>query len=183
MPANAAQTCEAYVGLGSNMGNSEEILANALTIINNEDGLELTAQSSIYRTEPQGYADQEWFCNQVARVSCSQKWTASAFMQFLLKVEKNLGRVRSESLSERNGPRLIDLDLLLFGQEKTADADCTLPHARMFERAFVLIPLREVITTQALAFMGTNHANSDAYIAKCLEKLTYKIEGQKIFQS
>ncbi len=168
----------AYICLGSNVGKSEEILGKAVEDIDGAHGLSVLSKSSIYKTEPQGLKEQAWFYNQVIAVTCSPNVTAHALMDFLLQVEANYGRERSQP--RRNAPRSLDLDLLLFGQETSTDTHCILPHARMFERAFVLIPLREIITAYALDFLQTEHSHD--YIDKKLTELNYSVQDDKIFQ-
>ncbi len=165
-----------YIGLGSNMGNSEELLQQACACIDAEQGLTVEATSPMYYTEPQGIRDQQWFVNQVIRVSCEKPWSASMLLDFLLRVEKQLGRKRSPSYSLKQGPRSIDLDLLLFGKQKNESLFLTLPHPRMFERAFVLIPLRHVLDEIAMYDVLVKLESS-------LAALSYRLEGQNIYQS
>ncbi len=168
----------AYICLGSNVGNSREILAKAIANIDGADGLSVQDKSLIYRTEPQGLKDQDWFYNQVIRVEFTSNWTAHALMDFLLKVEEIHGRDRTKAV--QNAPRTLDLDILLFGQETGTDAHCILPHENMFVRAFVLVPLREIIAPQALNFLQKGHSHD--YIDSKLMKLAYTVQEDKIFQ-
>ena len=99
-------------------------------------------QSQFYRTEPQGNKDQPWFTNCVVRMkAASDIWAPEGLLSTLNAVEAQLGRLRGE---EFGGPRVIDLDLLLFGDVVMSSEYLTLPHPRMLERAFVLVPLREI---------------------------------------
>ncbi len=134
------QPTPAYISLGSNLGDTRDNLRKALNIISDLDGISLVRASTLYMTEPQGMKDQPWFANQVVKLSCGNQWTSRNLLETLLTIESDLGRVRTE----RWGPRSIDLDLLLFGSEISDDPRVTLPHPRMQERAFVLIPLLEI---------------------------------------
>jgi len=96
--------------------------------------------SPVYRSNPQGVRDQPWFANQVARLYCSPDWTAQELLRTLLAIEADLGRVRVYS----KGPRLIDLDLLLFDAQRMHTPGLILPHPRMECRAFVLVPLLDI---------------------------------------
>ncbi len=163
----------AFIGIGSNMGHSEELLSKAVELINNAQGLDVTDLSNIYFTEPQDLKNQPWFTNQVIRLQYTKKWQAQILLAFLHDIEQKLGRVRFAKENLRYGPRCIDLDLLLFGTESSLDPACTIPHPRMTQRAFVLIPLRDVCRQDILPFE----------LEYCLNKLKFRVEGNKIFQS
>ena len=133
--------CEpVYISLGSNMGDAEQNLQDALDSIRNLPDADIVRISTVYKTEPQGVADQPWFANQVAMLRCGPSWSPQSFVKALLTIEDTLGRVRVE----RWGPRIIDLDLLLFGNQQVCERDTMVPHPRMGERAFVLVPLYEI---------------------------------------
>ncbi|GAU09274.1 2-amino-4-hydroxy-6-hydroxymethyldihydropteridine diphosphokinase [Desulfoplanes formicivorans] len=161
----------AYISLGSNMGDTRAHLDKALDAISNLDGLSLMQASTIYRTEPQGVREQPWFANQVIKVACSPTWTPSDLLHSLLALETRLGRVRTT----RWGPRVIDLDLLLFGNTVCHDPRVTLPHPRMLERAFVLIPLLEIEPELVLPD-GTR-------ASQALDAISHTIEGDTIWQT
>ncbi len=101
------------------------------------------AQSFIYKTEPQGEVkDQPWFSNAVVRLQvASDVWAPEGFLSTIQAIETQMGRIRGEI---EGGPRVIDLDLLTFGDTEMHTEYLTLPHPRMLERAFVLVPLRDV---------------------------------------
>lgn len=101
------------------------------------------AQSPLYLTEPQGpVKDQPWFTNCVVRLkAASDIWAPEGLLSTLQAVEAQMGRLRN---GEAGGPRVIDLDLLLFGDVVMDGEYLTLPHPRLFERAFVLVPLRDI---------------------------------------
>ncbi len=166
---------ECYICLGSNMGYSEAILQRACEVIQAEAGLNIEAKSPLYYTEPQGLKEQAWFVNQVIRVECDTSWSASQLLQFLLLLEDKLGRKRSPAPELRCGPRTIDLDLLLFGDEVQNSSFLTLPHPRMLERAFVLIPLCDVFEKETMPEMFSK-------IETALSSMQYRMDGKKIYQ-
>jgi 2-amino-4-hydroxy-6-hydroxymethyldihydropteridine diphosphokinase len=137
MPA----TRTAYLSLGANLGDREESLGRALELLDQEAGIRVQQVSSIYFTEPVGRKDQPWFANQAARLQVdSGRFSPRALLDKLLQVELELGRVRGE----RWGPRAIDLDLLLYGDEIVDEPELVVPHPRLSQRAFVLVPLLEL---------------------------------------
>lgn len=126
-----------YLSLGSNMGDSLDYLLHAILALQKQ-GLEIRAISSIYRTEAVGYTAQPDFLNLV--LYGETVLSAIEMLEVCLNIEKELGRVRTMHW----GPRVIDLDLLFFGQHKIKTEKLQIPHPRLHERAFVLIPLREI---------------------------------------
>ena len=128
---------KAYLLLGSNMGNSKKQLADAARYIGKEIG-EVTRSSSLYRTAAWGKTDQPDFINQVVIVNTGH--TAEETMEKILAIEHRMGRVRSI----KNAPRIIDIDILFFNKAVIATKDLVVPHPRLAERRFVLIPLHEL---------------------------------------
>jgi 7,8-dihydro-6-hydroxymethylpterin-pyrophosphokinase len=153
-----------YIGLGSNIGDREANLREAIARIE-KLGLAVVRESSIYETEPVGLADQQWFLNQVIKIILAgltpehapvlddpeaiATVQAEALLCELLKIEHEMGRARTIA----NGPRVIDIDLLLFGDkiialskddEEWPFVDLIVPHPRMHLRRFVLEPLCEI---------------------------------------
>jgi 2-amino-4-hydroxy-6-hydroxymethyldihydropteridine diphosphokinase len=132
----------AYIALGSNLpspaGTPAETL-DAATARLSELG-QVTARSRYYQTEPVGYADQPPFLNAVAALETDLE--PDALLERLLEIERSLGRDRSHGIP--NGPRTLDLDLLLYGQQVIATSHLQVPHPRMTERSFVLVPLVEI---------------------------------------
>ena len=127
----------AWIGLGSNLGDSHDVLRSALGALGALG--EVVARSSIYRTAPVGGpVGQRDYLNAV--VALRTPLSTRALLAALLRVEESLGRVREQ----RWGPRVIDLDLLSHGDENLDDPVATVPHPRLHHRAFVLAPLREV---------------------------------------
>ena len=133
-------------------------------------GVRTTGLSGIYRTEPQGVKDQPWFYNQVVRLEISADWTPEALLAALKAMERDMGRVPGV----RFGPRIIDADVLLFGEELRNGEDLTLPHPRMTNRAFVLVPLRELCPDCTVA--------PGISVTAALQRLRYRQEGDVVFQ-
>jgi 2-amino-4-hydroxy-6-hydroxymethyldihydropteridine diphosphokinase len=125
-----------YLGLGTNIGDRRANLRAALAALREE--IDVLALSSIYESEPVGYADQPPFWNMVARAATPL--APAELLARLIGIEQRMGRQRSF----RNAPRIIDLDILLYGDVVQADPGLQLPHPRMSERAFVLRPLTEL---------------------------------------
>ncbi|PHK48851.1 2-amino-4-hydroxy-6-hydroxymethyldihydropteridine diphosphokinase [Staphylococcus edaphicus] len=128
----------AYLGLGSNVGERMTQLEEAVSILNHKAGIEVTQTSPIYETEPVGYLDQPRFLNQCIEVHTSLN--PHELLKACLDTEQQLHRVRDI----RWGPRTIDVDILLYGEHTINETDLVVPHPRMKERAFVLIPLNDI---------------------------------------
>lgn len=129
----------AYIGLGSNLGDRRAFLDQALKALRGRPGVEVTRTSSVYETAPVGGpAGQGPYLNAVAELRTELE--PDALLAVLLEIESAQGRVRTE----RDGPRTLDLDLLLYGDMVRDDARLTLPHPRMHQRLFVLKPLAEI---------------------------------------
>lgn len=132
----SAAAATAYIGLGTNVGERARNLATALEHL--RQALQLQAVSSIYETEPVGYAEQPSFWNMV--VQARTTLPPAELLARLIDIEQQMGRQRSF----RNAPRVIDLDILLYGDIVHEEPGLRVPHPRMTERAFVLKPLVEV---------------------------------------
>lgn len=128
-----------FLGLGSNMGDSAEILRAAVNDLSKLSWLRLEAFSSVYRSAAVGYADQPDFLNAVAAFSCEK--SPEILLENCMAIEQAHGRVRRF----RNGPRTLDIDILFFEGETRASEQLTLPHPRAAERAFVMLPLAEIM--------------------------------------
>ena len=141
-----------YLGLGTNIGDREANLQEAIERIKGL-GLEIIRASSIYETEPVGYHDQPWFLNQVIEANMALDWQILSLLKALQNIEREMGRVRTIV----NGPRVIDIDILFYGEYvgcffeegSTATAHArtpilTIPHPRLHLRRFVLAPLCEI---------------------------------------
>jgi 2-amino-4-hydroxy-6-hydroxymethyldihydropteridine diphosphokinase len=129
-----------YLGLGSNIGDREAHIQQALDQLQAGD-LRLLRLSSLYETEPMGFHDQPWFLNQVAEFAT--ELSPLQLLQRIQIIEITLGRKREIV----NGPRTIDIDILLFGDAIMKTAELTIPHPRYRERRFVLEPLLELNPT------------------------------------
>jgi 2-amino-4-hydroxy-6-hydroxymethyldihydropteridine diphosphokinase len=134
----------AYVGLGSNLGDRERLIREAAELIGAE------RLSSLIETEPWGYGNQPLFLNAAAELETGL--APRQLLDHLLDVERRLGR---ERVGHRWGPRTIDLDLLLFGDEVIDEPGLIVPHPRLLEREFALRPLAELIPAQRIPGDGT----------------------------
>ena len=130
---------EAWIGLGANLGDRAATLDAALERVDRLEETRVTAVSRYYFTPPWGETDQPEFLNAAARLRTAL--AAEALLQGLLAIESELGRERT---ARRWGPRVVDLDLLLYGEERIDRPELTVPHPRLSERAFVLVPLLEL---------------------------------------
>ncbi|MFZ1342492.1 2-amino-4-hydroxy-6-hydroxymethyldihydropteridine diphosphokinase [Thiothrix eikelboomii] len=140
----------AYIGLGSNQGDSLTILKAALKQLAEHSAIELQAVSSFYQTKPVGPQDQPDYVNAVA--CFSTRLSAQALLAMLLEIERLHGRVRDPHL--RWGPRTLDLDLLLYGNEVIQDSNLIVPHPELCKRAFVVYPLLEIAPDLILPKQG-----------------------------
>jgi 2-amino-4-hydroxy-6-hydroxymethyldihydropteridine diphosphokinase len=127
----------AYLSLGSNLGERDENLERALTLLEREE-IRLMARSSVYETEPRDVTGQPWFLNMA--VACETRLFPLQLLTAALRIEREMGRVRRLP----RGPRLIDIDILLLGNTIVHTPRLTIPHPRMLERRFVLEPLLEI---------------------------------------
>ncbi|MBI2749467.1 MAG: 2-amino-4-hydroxy-6-hydroxymethyldihydropteridine diphosphokinase [Burkholderiales bacterium] len=127
----------AYLGLGANLGDARATVAMAIADIARCDGVVLTAQSALYRTAPIASSGPDYI-NAVVEVRTVL--TAPALLQCLHSIETAAGRARPY----RNAPRTLDLDILLFGDGQIGSPHLSVPHPRMGQRAFVLVPLAEI---------------------------------------
>ena len=129
----------AYIGLGANLGDRAGTLRAAVAALDALEGIEVVAVSAFRETDPVGYLDQPRFLNGAAAVETVL--APRELLDALLAVERSLGRTRE---GPRLGPRTIDLDLLLYGDESFDEPGLTVPHPRLHERAFALEPLVEL---------------------------------------
>ena len=128
----------AYLGLGSNVGDRETQLDQAIHILNEIEGINVTQTSLIYETDPVGYVEQPQFLNQCIEIQTTL--TPRDLLNACLETEQQLHRVRDV----RWGPRTLDVDILLFDKQIINEDDLVIPHPRMLERSFVLIPLNDI---------------------------------------
>ncbi|MGX5800170.1 2-amino-4-hydroxy-6-hydroxymethyldihydropteridine diphosphokinase [Bradyrhizobium sp. Arg314] len=134
----SGQNSAVYLSLGGNLGDPANSMGAALRILDGDDQTRVTAVSSLYRTPPWGKLDQPDFLNAAAAIETAL--SPRALLDLCLDVERRLKRVREE----RWGPRLIDIDILVFGDRVIHETGLEVPHPRMLERAFVLAPLAEI---------------------------------------
>lgn len=160
-----------FISLGSNLGSPVNNLYRACDWLSQYPGLHKVATSTIYQTEPQGYKEQPWFANQVLWMHGDSTWEPSQLLAVLKQMEEDMGRTHGP----RYGPRLIDLDILLFNGLVRREKDLILPHPGLKSRAFVLIPLLEICPDISLPD-GTK-------VQQLLTDLDYELDGNKIFQS
>jgi len=156
----------AHLLIGGNLGNRKENLAKAVSLINEQCG-SLTRSSSIYETEAWGNTDQPSFLNQALEISTSL--TARLLMRRVLRIEEEMGRIRKEKL----GPRIIDIDILLFENEIHDLRFLKIPHPEMQNRRFVLVPLAEINS-------NLQHPVLKKTIAELLEECPDNLEVKKI---
>lgn len=128
----------AFIGLGSNLGDRLRNLQRAVDLLSGSDAVTVTRSSRVYETDPLGGPPQPDYLNAVIEVDTDL--SARELLRTGMGVEIDLGRVRDE----RWGPRTIDVDLLTYGDERIEEPDLEVPHPRMHERGFVLVPLGEL---------------------------------------
>nr|WP_318539991.1 2-amino-4-hydroxy-6-hydroxymethyldihydropteridine diphosphokinase [Terribacillus saccharophilus] len=129
---------QAWIALGSNIAPREMYLQQAIQMLSEQEEIKLNQVSTVYETEPVGYENQDQFLNLVAEVETSLD--PMELLRICQKIEQDLGRKRII----RWGPRTVDLDILLYSTENMNVEELILPHPRMHERAFVLVPLAEI---------------------------------------
>lgn len=135
----------AFLSLGGNLGDPAKSMAAALHMLDASGNTRVVAVSSLHRTPPWGKIDQPDFLNVTAEVATSL--APLELLELCLEVERRLKRVRVE----RWGPRLIDIDVLLLGNSNVSDVGLEIPHPRMLDRAFVMVPLAEIAPELVLA--------------------------------
>jgi 2-amino-4-hydroxy-6-hydroxymethyldihydropteridine diphosphokinase len=140
----------AYVGLGSNLGDREHMIWGAVHMLAFNPDVEVVAVSELRETDPVGYLDQPPFLN--AAAALDTELSPHALLELLLTVERELGRTRD---GPRFGPRTIDLDVLLYGDEIVEGPGLTIPHPRLHERVFALEPLAELAPGLVVPGRGT----------------------------
>ncbi len=148
-----------FIGLGGNIGEVEETLMEALFALDELPQTTLRRQSSIYRTPAWGNTEQDDFLNCVAELQT--RLSPTILLQKLLEIEERFGRVRKQE--ERWQPRALDLDILLFGDDVIREENLHVPHPHMHERAFVLVPLAELVNELEIPGQGS--------LKDCLAKL------------
>lgn len=129
----------AYLGIGSNVGDRADFCRRAVEVLRATRGIDVVAVSSLYETTPVGGPPQRSYVNLAVKIETSL--TARELLETCKDIERRLGRGRSEI---RWGPRIVDLDILVFGDTKIAEPDLEVPHPRLSQRRFALVPLLEI---------------------------------------
>ena len=127
-----------FIALGSNLGNPKEQVKNGILSIKKIGGVKILSESNLYETPPVGMVNQPNFINAVIKIDSDL--SPYALLDKLLKIENTAGRIRVD----KNGPRTLDLDILLFDNLILNEKKLTIPHPRMHERLFVLMPLKDI---------------------------------------
>lgn len=155
----------ACIALGANIGDPLRQIEAGFTALAALPGTRLRSRSSLYRSAPVGYADQPDFINAVAIIETTL--APHALLDALLNIERVNGRVREFP----NAPRTLDLDIVLYGDRVVHDPGLTIPHARMLERAFVMVPLAEVAPEMEVPGHGTVRQLADRVDADSVAQL------------
>ena len=162
-----------YLSFGANLGDTVKTISSAIELLCNEKEIELIKQSSFWYTEPMGekeeIVNQNWYTNCVALFKTNL--VVEKLFEKIVDFELKLGRIREEN--KRNQSRTIDIDILDFNKKRLNTKDLILPHERMFKRAFVLIPLKEI---------EEEYTFENISIDEYLQKIKYTLDGKKIFQ-
>lgn len=133
------ETVQAFIGVGSNVGDRVSFVRDAVEELRGAPGVHLDAVSSLYETSPLGGPPQRSYINLVVKIATTLD--PRALLELCLSIEQRLGR---EASAIRWGPRVVDLDILTYDAEKISEPDLEIPHPRMTERRFVLVPLLEI---------------------------------------
>mgnify|MGYP000592559867 CR=1 FL=1 len=137
-PERTTGAFDAILALGTNLGDRIENIEEAIRRLTADGSIRIVSRSKLYRSAPWGVTDQDWFIN--ACIAVRTNLSPHELLRHCQAVENDMGRVRTL----RWGPRIIDVDILTFKDLKIADPDLTVPHPLIAERAFVLVPLKDV---------------------------------------
>ena len=159
----------AVVGLGGNVGDSVRVLGEALDALGELPWTRLLSASALYRTPAWGVEDQADFINAAAALETALE--PGALLEQLFGVERRFGRVRAVDGSDRWGPRTLDLDLLLYGEVIIDETGLRVPHPRLHERAFALVPLVDVLPGAVIPGVGAARDALATLDASGVEKL------------
>jgi 2-amino-4-hydroxy-6-hydroxymethyldihydropteridine diphosphokinase len=151
----AAGTFDAILALGTNIGDRIGNIDEAIRLLTADGSVRLVARSCLYRSAPWGVTDQDWFVN--ACVAVKTDLSPRELLERCQSVENNMGRVRTRHW----GPRIIDVDILTFRDLRISESDLVIPHRLIAERAFVLVPLKDVAPKLTIDGMSL-----DAILAK-----------------
>ena len=158
-----------YLGLGSNIEPRLDFLQEAVEKLADNEKIKIIKKSSVYQTKPYGYLEQEDFLNAVILIKTSLD--PKELLERVLKIEKEIGRVRDEIW----GPRKIDIDILLYDKIKYESSNLILPHPEIKKRAFVMIPLLEIADSDSLLIEGKK-------VEYWLEELDYPEDDVELFK-
>jgi 2-amino-4-hydroxy-6-hydroxymethyldihydropteridine diphosphokinase len=153
-----------YIGIGSNLGDARDNVERTIAMLGQLADTQLTGQSSLFRTAPVDAGGDDYI-NAVAHIET--RMTAPELLLALQTIEQCLGRERPY----RNAPRTLDLDLLLYGQQIIASESLTVPHPRMTQRAFVLIPLLQIDPFVTIPGQGPAHAFVSGVADQAIQKI------------
>ncbi|WP_421849239.1 2-amino-4-hydroxy-6-hydroxymethyldihydropteridine diphosphokinase [Oricola sp.] len=161
----------AVLGLGGNVGEVPETMRGALLRLDAQPQCHVIGASSVYRTPPWGPVEQDWFHNACATIRT--RLSPEALLACVLETERAFGRVRDQ----RWGPRTLDIDILMYGDMEVSNDDLTIPHPRMTDRAFVMVPLAEIAADLEL---GGRYVRDIAagFADEPLERTDYRIWGK-----
>ena len=129
---------ESFLGLGGNVGDVVSSFISAISFLEAQEGVSILAVSPVYKTPPWGMEEQDWFHNTCIKLQTTL--SPNKMLVLCKQIEQNLNRQKTVHW----GPRTIDLDILTYGEESIADEGLTIPHAQMTNRAFVLVPLKDI---------------------------------------
>jgi 2-amino-4-hydroxy-6-hydroxymethyldihydropteridine diphosphokinase len=163
---------EAFVGIGANLGDARANALDALARLRRVPGVAVTAVSSLYRTAPIDSSGDDYI-NAVARIDTTL--APQALLEALFAIEQEHGRERPY----RNAPRTLDLDLLLYGDDTIDTATLTVPHPRMAQRAFVLVPLLEIAPDAAVPGLGAAAAFAPGVADQRIERIEHTDASSK----
>jgi 2-amino-4-hydroxy-6-hydroxymethyldihydropteridine diphosphokinase len=155
------------IGIGSNQGDSIRACLDVFDLLRKHPAIHILRASSLYRTKPVGFTDQNWFIN--AAMLCESALEPASLLEVLLDMEKSFGRVRTI----RWGPRTLDLDILHYGNRRIDTPGLKLPHPLLHERLFVLAPLAEIEPDWVHQELGLS-------VAQMLERLRDSDHDQEI---
>lgn len=153
-----------YIGIGANLGDARDNVERTIAMLGELADTEITGQSSLFRTAPVDAGGDDYI-NAVARIET--QLTAPELLIALQTIEQRFGRERPY----RNAPRTLDLDLLLFGQQVITSESLTVPHPRMMQRAFVLIPLLQIDPFVTIPGQGPAHAFVPGVADQAIQKI------------
>jgi 2-amino-4-hydroxy-6-hydroxymethyldihydropteridine diphosphokinase len=156
-----------FIGLGSNLENPQKKIKDAIQLINKIDDVTINLTSSLYETPPVGFLDQPNFINAVVQISSTINY--NELLIKLFDIERIFGRIRKE----KNGPRTLDLDILLFDDLILESESLIIPHPRMHERLFVLIPLLEI----SPAIIIPKYGSASSLVSKLKMQNIKKVEA------